>query len=542
MNENVLNQLAELCGIEPAYQDIWGITHKVSEKTKLGLLRAMGLSVDDEASVRFALAEKKAIFWRRLLDPVLVVRETEYPIRITVRLPDTDIGNGFEWSLKEERGDYYSNTFLPKELEVENRGEVEGEAYIQYILSLPVTLSPGYHKLEIRQVEGGHGLAEVTRLIVAPATCYTPHGLKEGRVWGPAVQLYALRSRRNWGIGDFTDLKTLVSCCADMGAGILGVNPLHALFTEDPGYASPYSPSSRLFINLIYLDVEAIADFPECEEARDMVRNPEFQARLASLREGELVDYNEVAATKRPVLEILYKYFRTHHLEHGDERCMAFRSFQDQRGEELYNYGLFEALQEHFHEEAPGILGWPAWPETYRNPKSHAVAEFSSTYQERVEFFQYLQWQADLQLGAVGRQSMELDLKVGLYEDLAVGVDSAGAETWVHKDLYALGVRIGAPPDDFNLNGQDWGLLPLIPDRLVEAAYAQFVATLSANMRYAGALRIDHVMGLRRLFWVPQGSKPAEGAYVRYPFEDLLGILALESQRNRCIVIVVVLE
>jgi (1->4)-alpha-D-glucan 1-alpha-D-glucosylmutase len=537
MNENVLDQLAELCGIEPSYQDIWGITHKVSEKTKLGLLRAMGLSVDDEASVRSALAEKKAIFCRRLLDPVLVVRENESPIRIKVRLAEKDTGKGFEWSLKEEGGNYHSNTFLPKELKVESRGEVGDGTHVQYVLSLPVTPGPGYHQLEIRQLEGGPDLAGVMRLIVAPAACYTPYGLKEGRVWGPGVQLYALRSRRNWGIGDLTDLKTLVSCCADMGAGILGINPLHALFLEDPGYASPYSPSSRLFINPLYLDVEAIADFPECEEARDMVRNPEFQARLASLREGELVDYNEVAAAKRPVLEILYRYFRTHHLEHGDERCMAFRSFQDQRGEELYHYGLFEALQEHFHKETPGIRGWAAWQETYRNPKSSEVAEFSSTYQERVEFFQYLQWQADLQLGAVGRQSMELGLKAGLYEDLAVGVDPAGAETWVHKDLYALGVRIGAPPDDFNLNGQDWGLPPLIPDRLIEAAYAPFVATLRANMRYAGALRIDHVMGLMRLFCLPRGSEPAEGAYVRYPFKDLLGILALESQRNRCLVI-----
>lgn len=537
MNENVLDQLAELCGIEPEYHDIWGRTHKVSEKTKLDLLRVMGLPVDDEASVRSALAEKKAFLWRRLLDPVLVVRETESPVRVMVRLPEMDTGNGFEWSLREEGGDYHSDTFLPKELEVKHRGEVEGETHVQCILSLPVTPSPGYHQLEIRQVEGGRGLSGVMRLIVAPGICYTPYGLKEGRVWGPAVQLYALRSRRNWGVGDLTDLKTLVSCCADMGAGILGVNPLHALFSEDPGYASPYSPSSRLFINLLYLDVEAIADFSECEEARDMVKNPEFQARLASLREGELVDYTEVAAAKRPVVEILYRHFRTHHLEHGDERCRAFRSFQDQGGEELYNYGLFEALQEYFHQEAPGARGWPAWPETYRNPKSQAVAEFASTHQEWVEFFQYLQRQADLQLGAVGRQSMELGLKVGLYEDLAVSVDSAGAETWVHQDLYALGVHIGAPPDDFNLNGQDWGLPPLIPDRLVEAAYAPFIATLSANMRYAGAIRIDHVMGLMRLFWVPPESKPSEGAYVRYPFEDLLGILALESQRNRCLVI-----
>ncbi len=537
MNENVLNQLAELCGIEPEYHDIWGRIHKVSNKTKLDLLRAMGLPMDDEASINSALAGEEAVFWQRLLDPVLVVKETESPVPVTIRLPETDTENRFEWLLREEGGDYHKDTFLPKELEVKDRGVIEGKTYIQFVLSLPVTPGPGYHRLEIRQIDNGSELPRVMRLIVAPETCYMPFGLQEGRVWGPAVQLYALRSRRNWGIGDLTDLKTLVSCCADMGAGILGINPLHALFIEDPEYASPYSPSSRLFINLLYLDIEAIADFSECDEALDMVKNPEFQAGLASFREGDLVDYSEVAAAKRPVMEALYRHFRTHHMGPGDERCMAFRSFQDQRGEELYRYGLFEALEEHLYQKTPGIHGWPGWPEDYRNPDSPAVAEFSGTHQERIEFFQYLQWQADLQLGAAGRQSMELGLKVGLYEDLAVGVDSAGQETWMHQNLYALGVRIGAPPDDFNLNGQDWGLPPLIPNRLVEEAYAPFIATLRANMRYAGALRIDHVMGLMRLFWVPPGGKPAEGAYVSYPFDDLLGILALESQRNRCLVI-----
>jgi (1->4)-alpha-D-glucan 1-alpha-D-glucosylmutase len=285
------------------------------------------------------------------------------------------------------------------------------------------------------------------------------------------------------------------------------------------------------------LDVEAIDDFPECQEALNMVKSPEFQANLASLREDELVNYSEVVAIKRVVLEMLYRHFYTHHLEAEDKRGKAFRSFQNQGGEKLYLFALFEALQEYFHQQGVRDHGWPSWPANYHNPKSEAVLDFASTHQERVEFFQYLQWQANLQLEAVGRQSLELGLKVGLYEDLAVSVDPNGAETWINQDLYALGTRIGAPPDDFNLKGQDWGLPPWIPDKLIESAYATFIDALRANMRYSGALRIDHVMGLMRLFWIPSDSEPSEGTYVRYLLEDLLGILALESQRNRCLVI-----
>jgi (1->4)-alpha-D-glucan 1-alpha-D-glucosylmutase len=375
-------------------------------------------------------------------------------------------------------------------------------------------------------------------LIVVPERCHQPPALEDGgRIWGPAVQLYAVRSMRNWGIGDFTDLLRLVEFCGHAGAGILGVNPLHALFPHDPAQASPYSPSSRLFLNVLYIDVEAVADYQESDAVRHMVSGEAFRQRLRSLRAAELVDYPGVAAAKLPVLRACHEHFRAVHLAAGSLRAAEFQAFLDRHGEALRAHAVFEALQAHFHDADPGVWGWPAWPESFRSPSSPEVAGFARDHEAEAGFYAYLQWQAAMQLEAVARRAAEVGLAVGVYGDLAVGVNPGGAEAWSNQDLYALGVHVGAPPDDFNASGQDWGLPPFAPNLLEATGYAQFIATLRACMRGGGALRIDHVMGLMRLFWVPRGGTAAEGAYVAYPFDDLLGILALESRRNHCLVI-----
>jgi (1->4)-alpha-D-glucan 1-alpha-D-glucosylmutase len=350
------------------------------------------------------------------------------------------------------------------------------------------------------------------------------------------VQLYGLRSHRNWGIGDFTDLAALCERSGASGAGVVGVSPLHALFPHNPAHASPYSPSSRLFVNALYLDVEAIEDFAECEAARELVGSPAFAARLAALREPSEVDYPGVAAAKREALELVYASFRTRHLQRDTARARAFDAYRRQRGETLERHALHEALQEHCFAHDRSAWGWPAWPERYRHPGAPAVAAFARSHRERVGFFAYLQWQAELQRATAARRARDGGLAIGLYADLAVSVDRGGAESWTWQGLYAA-ASVGAPPDAFNPEGQNWGLPPIVPSRLAATGFAPFIATLRANMRDAGALRIDHVMALMRLFWVPEGSTPAQGAYVRYPFDELLALLALESHRHRCLVI-----
>ena len=530
-----LIRLAVACGIEPQWYDIWGHAHEVSEATLRAVLAAMHVRATDDAQVQRALWECEARIRREPLPPAVVVRESSLPARLVVRLPDDAEPDQLAWRLVEENGEQQHAAFALATLPEVERGEIDGQWFVARCLTLDARPAPGYHRLLL--LRGQQVIAE-TLLIVAPNSCYLPAAVRqEGRTWGPAAQLYTLRSERNWGIGDFTDLRLVLEQWAQHGADIVGLNPLHALFPHNPENASPYSPSSRLFLNSLYLDPERIDDFRECGEARDLVYSSEFQARLRAQRAVELVDYRAVAAAKMPVLELLYASFRERHLALNTVRSREFRGYRDDAGPALRRHALFEALQEHFFRQDPATWGWSLWPRHYRDPGSAEVAHFGEANRERVEFFEWLQWQADLQLAWVSQRALERELGVGLYGDLAVSVDRGGAETWSNQDLYALDASVGAPPDDFSLTGQNWGLPPMIPARLVQAGYAPFIATLRANMRHRGALRVDHVMGLMRLFWIPSGASPAEGAYVRYPLEALLGILALESQRNRCMVI-----
>lgn len=532
-HQDALARLAALYGIASEYHDIWGNVRHTGEATQHALLTAMGVELDGDLSV--ILAEHGARPWRRLLPPVLVVRVAQGAPAIPVSFPSAQAVKSYRWILKREDGGREEGLFQPSGLEAAGSHQVDGEQYQRGLLRLPACPELGYHRLTVRAPDS----AETSMtLIVVPATSYQPEALAEGgRIFGPALQLYGVRSQRNWGIGDFTDLRLMVELAGESGMDIVGLNPLHALFPGNPAHASPYSPSSRLFLNILYLDVEAVADFAECDEARAMVADETFQARLRALRSEELVDYPQIMAAKQALLTRLYRHFRERHLQGNSERGRQFRVFQSEGGESLRRHALFEALQAHFQAQDASVWGWPVWPEVCRDPASQAVAAFAHDHGEQIEYYEYLQWQANQQLDAAGKTSLAFGLGVGLYGDLAVSVDRGGAEAWANQDCYALGASIGAPPDDFNLDGQDWGLPPWIPERLRETAYAPFIATLRASMRHMGALRIDHVMGLMRLFWTPRDSGAVAGTYVSYSFDDLLGILMLESQRNRCLVI-----
>lgn len=536
MNE-LIDRLAELAGIQPLYQDIWGHTHHASVETKQALLAAMGIACGDEAAARESLRQWEQATWQRLLPAVSVHSVGESPLRVILRLPARDLGRTARWRLILEQGGVLEGKFRPDTLAPMERAALPDGEYQALSLDLPPSCceTAGYHRLKLT-LDGQAG-AEMS-LIVCPATCYQPPAVSgERKAWGVSVQLYGVRSARNWGMGDFTDLANLVDWAAGAGAALVGVNPLHALYLHNPRHCSPYSPSSRQFLNLLYIDVEAVPDYAECEAARAAVADPGFQRRLAALRTAPLVDYAGVAQAKSTILQRLYEHFRAHHLAVDSARARAFRAYCDEQGEELHLQALYEALQAHLHAQDAGYWGWPAWPEAFRNPHGPAVRQWAAQHRDRVEYHLYLHWLAATQLAAAADRARQGGLGVGLYQDLAVGVDRGGAETWMHQALYALEASVGAPPDDFNLHGQDWGLPPLIPHRLREAAYRPFIRMLRANMRTAGALRIDHVMGLMRLYWVPPGRRADQGVYVSYPLRDLMGILALESQRNRCLVI-----
>jgi (1->4)-alpha-D-glucan 1-alpha-D-glucosylmutase len=534
-----LARLAAAAGIVPEYFDVDGKQHVTSVETQRALLAAMGIAVASDADAHAALAALEAREWRRILAPVAVVTANAAALALGLTLPRARTERSTRWTLTTENGRRWSGFVVPAELPELAAHRLDGVDFVRCRLTLPPLSSDlgcGYHRVELEADDAAQPAAMT--LIVVPERCYEAPALSQGRAWGPTLQLYALRSRRNWGVGDFTDLQRVIELCAGAGADIVGLNPLHALSSVAPQRASPYSPSSRLFGNALYIDVEAVPEFAQCEAARHAVANADFQTRLQWLRGGELVGYRVSSAAKHGILELLYRDFRERHRGRGDDRERAFDAYLAAGGEALRRYALFEAIAERLHADGIAAAGdWRQWPASLRDVNGSAVAAFAAANAERVEFHAYLQWQFDAQLEAAGARAAALSLGVGLAQDLAVGIDPGGSERWSDPSLYAAGAHIGAPPDTYNAAGQDWGLPPPIPGRLRDAAYAPFVATLRQNMRAAGGLRFDHVMGLLRLYWVPAGATADAGAYVRYPFEDMLGILALESQRNRCMVI-----
>jgi (1->4)-alpha-D-glucan 1-alpha-D-glucosylmutase len=347
------------------------------------------------------------------------------------------------------------------------------------------------------------------------------------------VQLYGLRSRWNWGIGDFRDLADLMRWAGRLGAAMVGVNPLHALL---PGGVSPYSPSSRLFHNPLYLHLEWITEFKDSAVRRFVARRP-FQRTLDSLRQTETVDYEAVSQLKWPLLKKLFHIFTTAHLGPGTKRGRAFRRFMAEQGPPLQRFALFQALQDHVTPRGARPRPWREWPPEYRHPDSPSVQRFLRSYQDHVNFYGYLEWQCDEQLKRVQSAAQRTGMPIGLYTDFAIGIDPNGADAWAFQDDFAQGASVGAPPDLFSPKGQNWGLTPPHPERIADSGYRLFVEGFRRNMRHSGLFRLDHAMGLFRLFWIPEGRSAAEGAYVKYSSEDLLGILALESRRNRVVVV-----
>lgn len=528
-----LDRLAALVGIEPYFHDIFGTRRDTGDATKRALIAAMGLRAGTDAEVADSLRKLEERAWSRPLPPVAVVTEgAEIAVPVAARI-GLD-GAMLSWTLTEEGGAVHRGDIPFAALADLDRRDVGGAAYRRRSLVLPARPGPGYHELTVTLAGGG---TASMRLIVAPGRCVLPEVLapQGGRCWGIGLQLYGLRSATDWGIGDFDDLGRFARSAGELGAALVGLNPLHALFPADPGHFGPYSPSSRRFLNILYIDVEAVPDLAECEEARAMVAGEAFRQAVAAARGADLVDYPAVSRLKMSVLETLFRSFRSRHLELSTTRAAAFDRFRAEMGPALRRHAVFEALHEHFFLGESQLWSWQSWPAEFHDPDGPAVAAFVEQHADRVTFYEWLQWEADRQLAAAAEAGREAGLALGFYRDLAVAANPGGGAVWADQTGLVQGASVGAPPDAFNLKGQNWGLAPLSPVGLVETAYDSFIGALRANMRHAGALRIDHVMALKHLFWIPADG--SDGAYVEYPFEDLLRIVALESVRNRCVVI-----
>ena len=529
--DSALQRLAQKMGILPEYRDARGELVRTTEVIQQKLLTAMGVQIDDSppsaqaAQAAEALQTLELKTWRQSLPSVRIVTADQKRPSVDVVLP-AELET-LEWSLTLEDGTRHHHTVEVRHLETLETRSVDGRRLQRRRLALDSNLPWGYHHLRVEP--GGE-----TTLIVTPGACWMPPEIhNHERLWGIAAQLYLLRSAQNWGIGDFGDLLRLVKLSASKGADVIGLNPLHALLESAAEHASPYSPASRLLLNVLNIDVRAIPEVESSPEAERLLQSRPFQEKLATSRAAHLLDYATVAELKEQALRVLFNHSRAQ----NSARWAAFQEFRQERSPELEKSCLFLVLREHFARSAAHEADWHNWPPEYQSHDSPEVAAFAREHAGNIEYRLWLQWVAEDQLDAASRVAGENAMRVGLYRDLAVGADRAGAETWANPDTVVSGAQVGAPPDLLNPAGQNWGLPPFNPHTLRAEAYKSFIQLIRANMRSAGALRLDHAMGLQQLYWVPQGGTPREGAYVSYPLEDLIGIVALESHRHRCLVI-----
>jgi 4-alpha-glucanotransferase len=533
LDEALIDKLAQLRGIGDAYRNYRGELQHFTEETKVGILNAMGCVVDDSNALAAEIAQVETARWRKFLPAVATARNSRigFDINVTAR----EFGAAIVWQVLLENGTRLEGAISSADCAEVWRGEVAGSWITRRRFELAADLPPGYHEFQAKMAGGA---ADRCLLIVSPAKCFEPPAIAAGRrLWGLAVQLYTLRSHGNWGIGDFGDLEMLIRWMASCGAGFIGINPLHALAPADPARASPYSASSRHFLNVLYISVPAVAEFEGCLAARTRMADPEFAHRLDGLRAQQLVDYRGVADLKFEILALLYQDFRDKHLAVRSERGRAFLEFVARRGLPLQLHARFDALDRFFRATQGSATGWLSWPQEYRDVNGSAAARFALEHPAEVEFYAYLQWLAHEQLLQAQALTRELGMPIGLYGDYAVGANPSGSETWVDQASYCLGAEIGAPPDPLALKGQGWGIPPPDPAVLQARRLQGFVQLIRDNMRYYGALRLDHVMSLCRLWWVPAGCAATAGAYVLYPLQQLLTVLCLESARNSCLVV-----
>ena len=520
----VLDRLAAAVGIAPEWTQISGAVHRVSADTKQALLAAMGLPARSTAEAEDSLHELAALRDTRVLPRAKAVRASEVG---TLRLAGEQFaGRTVALAICREDG---SRDRITLRAEAERaRVEAGADGRPVTIFDLPLPEQPlGRHTLVCEDAPD-----TPCTLTVAPQRCFLPPLLGEGgSAFGVAAHLYSLRRAGDAGIGDFTALAAFGARAARSGARLVGINPIHAMFAQNRDRASPYNPSDRRFLDPIYLDVESrdiLGEAPEVQGAFDRAA-PSF----ARLGERRYVDYAAVWAGKRAVLEAAFAAFDARrNTQPGDQDQTAFAAFLTRGGTALRRFATFEAIAETHPDKH-----WQIWPAELRRADAPAVAGFAAEHEARVRFHCYLQWQSDVQLGRAAARAGEAGLLIGLYRDLAVGCAPDGAEAWANPLDYAQGVSVGAPPDPFSASGQVWSLPPPSPLGRHRTGGALFGQLLEANMRHAGALRIDHAMGLSRLFWVPDGMPGSAGAYVANDFEANLADVTLASHRAQCLII-----
>jgi len=528
-----IEQAARAWGIETDYWDIWGKQHHASPELEASILRSMGVNVGSPASLETAVRQRKQRRWRSPLAPTVFL-VAGGPNEVPISIPASKSTALANLQIDFEDGSNRTLEIVLSEMPETESAEVEGQQLVSKRLRLPDDLPLGYHRITLRI---GGETTEASRLIVCPSRCWEPEWLQNGKAAGLAISLYGLRSLRNWGCGDNTDLEVLIDWVSERtGASFIALNPLHAIANRQPYNTSPYLPDSIFYRNPIYLDIEAVPDFASSPRAQALFRTEAVQAEITQLRNSELVEYERVYALKLRFLRLLFIAFLKE-WRAGTARAAELQNYIEREGQLLDRFAVHSALGQAIHKRCPDVWNWRSWPVEYQDPDSEATQAFSRRHWRSVLFHKYIQWQLDLQFTSAQRHALERGLSIGLYHDLALATDRFGSDLWAHRKFFVSGCRVGAPPDGFSPKGQDWGFPPPNSDRHEENGYRLFAESIRKNCRHGGALRIDHVMRFFRLYWIPDEMEATQGTYVRDRFEALLSILALESVRNRVIVI-----
>jgi len=496
-----LRRLAELYKVQTSYTDSMGKHVEARPEALLGVLRALGAPVEEMGDAAEALQARQDELAERVLEPVVVAWDGHArDLEVRLRGGNGTLACHLDLENGERRGWVLDRESLPSTGEGRRR------------LTLPESLPPGYHRLRVEN--DGHPVESL--VISAPSKAYTD----QRSLWGVFLPLYALRTERSWGAGDFSDLETLAEWTAGLGGGVVATLPMLSAFLDEPFEPSPYAPASRMFWNEIYLDPRRLPEFEEHLTARRMLEASDLQNEIEALQREPQVDYARLASLKRRVLEELAHRFFSRPGDRYDDFDRFVRKKKD-----LEVYAAFRAVGDRRGET------WQSWPERLCEG-SLAPADFD---EEDYRYYLWTQWACDQQLAALAKEARRRG--PGLYLDLPLGVHGSSFDVWRERELFAQASAAGAPPDTFFTKGQNWGFPPLRPDVLRERGYDYLIASLRHHLEHAGLLRIDHVMQLHRLFWIPQGMEAADGAYVTYPADELYAVLSLESHRHQAMIV-----
>lgn len=511
--DDSLEILAKKLGIATSFSDSGMIqkSYQVNQETIRFFIQALGYQCDTDEAVKQSIISIDSERYHEILEPIYICCQDNvfFDVVLSNNLSIDKI------SLKDSKRQIKKTDLLIVSEEQKSLGDEVRQKLTYKVNSY---LEVGYYDLDVHIGSKNYK----SKIAVAPKHCFQAEGLKD-KLWGFAIQLYSLKSKRNWGVGDFTDLQSIVRLCADSGANVIGLNPLNVLSHDYPENASPYQSISRLFLNPIYIDIESV---PEYEDRDKQL----IEGILADIKSADTIQYNKIYPLKVKVLE---KCFQRFNKNSSSARYNQYQKFCQEQGAELDKLALFQCLYEN---ESPKVWGgWRAWPKEIKNPQGFGIADYIKSHQERIEFFKFMQFEADRQFSQIKKLVDELGLKIGLYRDLAVGVGKDSAEYWGDAELFVQGCGAGAPPDAFFPCGQHWGLGVFSPIELKKRAYEPFIKILRANMKNAGALRMDHVMSLMRLYVIPENCD--EGTYLYFNFADMLNIVALESHLNKCVVV-----